>query len=248
MVAQSLSDLSDQLARSQVHALQEANQSLSHEPRVGGFVHELGDCGQDLQRIAGMVAADASALRLYVDWVESLDNTLTLTKMTAVATMKVGRRTFRTPGWIRNLKATEKPALSYPGDGASTQQRAEWLSVAARRAGLPPELPVMAALVESGLANLPEGDADSVGLFQMRIGIWNQGAYAGYPERPELQVKWFVDQALAVKKARIDAGDTQFGTDPLTWGAWIADIEVPAEQYRGRYQLRLEEARALLGR
>ena len=39
----------------------------------------------------------------------------------------------------------------------------------------------MAALVESGMRNLDHGDADSVGFFQMRVGIWNQGDYAGYP-------------------------------------------------------------------
>ena len=58
----------------------------------------------------------------------------------------------------------------------------------------------MASLVESGVKNLNFGDADSVGFFQMRVGIWNQGDYEGYPEKPELQAKWFIDQALAVKK------------------------------------------------
>ena len=72
----------------------------------------------------------------------------------------------------------------------------------AQKRGLPPQLPLMAALVESGLKNLNHGHADSVGFFQMRVGIWNQGAYAGYPEKPELQVKWFLDQAEAVKKQR----------------------------------------------
>ena len=37
------------------------------------------------------------------------------------------------------------------------------------------------------------------------------------------------------------------GFDPLPdeamWGNWIADVLRPAEQYRGRYQLRLAEAR-----
>ena len=37
----------------------------------------------------------------------------------------------------------------------------------------------MASLVESGLNNLNCGDADSVGFFQMRVGIWNQGAVRG---------------------------------------------------------------------
>ena len=35
--------------------------------------------------------------------------------------------------------------------------------------------------------------------------------------------------------------------DPRQYGEWIADIERPAAQYRGRYQIRLDEARALLG-
>ena len=139
-------------------------------------------------------------------------------------------------------------SLEYPGDGATKQQLAAWLAAHAQKAGLPPELPVMAALVESGVANLSGGHADSVGFFQMRVGIWNKGEYAGYPDNPELQVKWFIDHALAVKQSRLAAGDSAFGTDPSTWGNWIADVERPAEQFRGRYQQRLAEARALLGR
>ena len=102
----------------------------------------------------------------------------------------------------------------------------------------------MASLVESDMKNLNFGDADSVGFFQMRVGIWNQGAYAGYPDKPELQVKWFLDQAEAVKKQRLVAGKPI--DDPQQFGEWIADVERPAEQYRGRYQLRLAEARRLL--
>jgi hypothetical protein len=138
-------------------------------------------------------------------------------------------------------------ALAYPGDNATKQQLAAWLAAHAQKAGLPPELPVMAALVESGVANLGHGHADSVGFFQMRVGIWNKGEYAGYPDNPELQVKWFIDHALAVKQSKLAAGDSGFGTDPSTWGNWIADVERPAEQFRYRYQERLAEARALLG-
>jgi hypothetical protein len=78
----------------------------------------------------------------------------------------------------------------------------------------------------------------------MRVGIWNKGEYAGYPEKPELQAKWFIDQALAVKKQRLAAGKSV--TDPSQFGEWIADVERPAAQFRGRYQLRLGEARKLL--
>jgi NlpC/P60 family len=133
---------------------------------------------------------------------------------------------------------------SYPGDDASQAEIAAWMGAEAQRRGIPPELPVMAGLVESGLRNVNHGDADSVGFFQMRVGIWNQGDYAGYPDQAELQLKWFLDQAVAVKAQRVAGG--QPVDDPGSYGDWIADVERPAAQYRGRYQLRLEEARGLL--
>ena len=132
----------------------------------------------------------------------------------------------------------------YPGDNAPKEEVAAWLAKKAEEAGLPPQLPVMAALVESNLRNLNYGDADSVGFFQMRVGIWNRGEYAGFPEDPGLQAKWFIDQALAVKKQRLAEGLPV--DDPSHFGEWIADVERPAEQYRGRYQLRLAEANNLL--
>jgi hypothetical protein len=131
-----------------------------------------------------------------------------------------------------------------PGDTAAQPEVAAWMASEARKRGLPSELPVMASLVESGMRNLGDGDADSVGYFQMRVGIWNQGDYAGYPERPELQLKWFLDHAEAVKRQRMAAGKPV--DDPESYGEWIADIERPAAQYRGRYQLRLGDARDLL--
>ncbi len=117
----------------------------------------------------------------------------------------------------------------------------------AQRRDIPGELPVMAALVESGLHNLSPGSADSAGYFQMRVAIWNQGTYAGFPDHPDLQLRWFLDQATAVREQRRAAGDPSYGEDPSTWGEWIADVERPAQQYRGRYQLRLDEARSLIG-
>ena len=89
---------------------------------------------------------------------------------------------------------TRRRSSSPPGSAGEAEKR-----------GLPQQLPVMASLVESGVKNLNYGDADSVGFFQMRVGIWNQGEYAGFPEKPELQIKWFLDQAEAVKKQRIAA-------------------------------------------
>jgi hypothetical protein len=134
---------------------------------------------------------------------------------------------------------------AYPGDGASRVALARWMGAGAAAAGLPRELPVMGALVESGLANVRSGDSDSAGFFQIPVRIWNKGAYAGFPDKPELQLKWFVDQALAFGRRRAAAGiDTK---NDQTWGAWVADVERPAAQFRGRYQLRLTEARKLLG-
>ena len=143
--------------------------------------------------------------------------------------------------------ATCTTVPAYPGDGVKSGVAA-WMATGASARGLPPELPVMAALVESGLANLDSsvGGTDSRGYFGMRTSIWNTGAYAGYPEDPALQVKWFLDQAQSVRAARVAAGDADFGGSPSQWGEWIADVERPAEQYRGRYQLRLEEAQALI--
>jgi NlpC/P60 family len=137
-------------------------------------------------------------------------------------------------------------AGGYPGDNAKQAELANWMGSAAQRRGLPPELPVMAGLVESGLRNVPlgDGDADSAGFFQMRVSIWNQGEYKGYSERPERQLKWFLDHAIAVKQQRVAAG--QAVDDPGSYGEWIADVERPAAQFRYRYQLRLAEARGLL--
>ncbi len=127
----------------------------------------------------------------------------------------------------------------YPGDDASKAELAAWMGAEAQKRGLPPELPVMAALVESGLENLDYGHADSVGFFQMRVGIWNQGPYEGYPEDASKQLDWFLDTAETLKAQR--------GTDdPARFGEWIADVERPAEQYRYRYQLTLAAALSLL--
>ncbi len=132
----------------------------------------------------------------------------------------------------------------YPGEAATREAVAQWMAYGALAAGLPAELPVMAALVESNLQNLDGGDADTAGYFAIRKAIWDTGPYAGFPTNPPLQLKWFVDQATAVKQQRIAAGKP---LDQSAYGEWIADVERPAEQYRGRYQLRLGEARVLIG-
>jgi hypothetical protein len=131
-------------------------------------------------------------------------------------------------------------AKDYPGDHASKKKIAAWMGDWAQRSGLPRELPVMAALVESSLRNAPDGDRDSVGYFQMRTGIWLK-AYPGYPNHPERQLEWFITKALEVR-----GGRTSWNRDSSRWGEWIADVERPEARYRGRYQQRLPEARRLL--
>jgi hypothetical protein len=53
--------------------------------------------------------------------------------------------------------------------------------------------------------------------------------------------------ALSAPLASAGAPTSSGIDDPSSWGEWIADVERPAAQYRGRYQLRLPEARSLLG-
>ena len=136
---------------------------------------------------------------------------------------------------------TRRP--TYPGDDAPKEQIAAWMAAEAEKRGIPPQLPVMAALVESGLENVNFGDADSLGYFQMRTSIW-ESDYPGSPTDPDKQIDWFLDQAEAVKAQRDRRG--QPIDDPAQFGEWIADVERPAEQFRGRYQLRLDEANGLL--
>jgi hypothetical protein len=130
------------------------------------------------------------------------------------------------------------PSTPYPGDNASQTDIAVWMARGAAARGLPGELPVMGALVESNLRNLNAGDADAKGYFQMRESIWG-AAYPGFPDHPELQLDWFLDQAAAVR--------TPPYPDETKWGEWVADVERPAAELRGRYQLRLGDARALIG-
>jgi hypothetical protein len=55
--------------------------------------------------------------------------------------------------------------------------------------------------------------------------------------------------AAAVSATALAAGPAAAHTpvdNPSQYGEWTADVERPAEQYRGRYQLKLDEASKLL--
>jgi len=77
-----------------------------------------------------------------------------------------------------------------------------------------------AADTESGLRNLPGGDRDSAGLFQIRAGLHG----ADVATDPVKSTLWFLDALVRVPDWR---------TIPLTEVA--ADVERPALAYRGRY-------------
>jgi len=134
------------------------------------------------------------------------------------------------------------PAL-YPGDSAPKERIARWMARRAAERGLPHELPVMAALAESGLRNL-RGERYH-GFFGMHDSL-NSGEYRGFPRNPELQVKWFIDTATAVRQRRV----AQLEPDPAAaeqrYGSWIADVERPAPENRSGYQPHLDEAHRLV--
>ena len=123
------------------------------------------------------------------------------------ASWRDSRSALSTPGVAGAVQpAPCEPVGEYPGDAASKPGIARWMAGGAAAGGLPAELPVIAALVDSGLTNLQAEDSDAVGYFQMRLPIWNTGEYEGYPEDPDLQLKWFTDQAAAVRQTRLAAG------------------------------------------
>jgi hypothetical protein len=134
------------------------------------------------------------------------------------------------------------PAV-YPGDAAANERIARWMARAAADRGMPHELPVMAAIAESGLRNL-EGESYQ-GFFGMHESL-NAGDYRGFPRNPDLQVRWFLDTAGLVRQRRVAEGRADPAKDPASYGSWIADVERPAPENRSGYQPQLDEARALI--
>jgi hypothetical protein len=134
------------------------------------------------------------------------------------------------------------PAL-YPGDEAAKERIARWMARGAAERGLPGELPVMAAIAETGLRNLKGNTYE--GFFGMHESL-NSGAYRGFPRNPELQLRWFADTAALVRQRRVAVGRPDPAADETAYGTWIADVERPAREYRSRYQTHLDEARSLI--
>jgi hypothetical protein len=134
------------------------------------------------------------------------------------------------------------PAV-YPGDDAQKERLARWMARAAADRGMPHELPVMAAIAESGLQNL-RGESYQ-GFFGMHESL-NADEYRGFPRNPDLQVRWFLDTAALVRRRRVAEGRADPAKDPASFGSWIADVERPASENRSGYQPHLDEARSLI--
>jgi hypothetical protein len=134
------------------------------------------------------------------------------------------------------------PAV-YPGEGVSKERIARWMARGAADRGLPHELPVMAAIAESGLRNLK--GSSYAGFFGMSLSL-NRGEYRGFPRNPDLQLHWFLDTASLVRQRRVAEGRPDPAEDEAAYGIWIADVERPARDFRSLYQTHLDEARALI--
>jgi hypothetical protein len=136
------------------------------------------------------------------------------------------------------------PAV-YPGNHAKPEAIALWMARAAALRDVPEQLPVMAALAESGLRNLNARGNPFAGFFSMHRSL-NKDPYRGFPKHPELQVRWFLDTAVIVRQREIAEGDEDYAGDPTAFGIWIADVERPARENRDGYQPYLDDAGKLL--
>jgi hypothetical protein len=136
------------------------------------------------------------------------------------------------------------PAV-YPGKGAKQSAIALWMARAAALRQVPEQLPVMAALAESGLRNLNKRGNPFAGFFSMHRSL-NKARYRGFPRKPDLQLRWFLDTAVIVRQREVAEGDEEYAGDPTSYGLWIADVERPAPENRDGYQPYLDDAEGLL--
>jgi len=133
--------------------------------------------------------------------------------------------------------AIDPALLPYPGDGAPPEAVARWMGAAATARGLPPELPVMTSLAETGLRNLPYGDRDSLGFFQQRP---SQGW--GTPEQvmdPYHALGIFLDRAAAT-----DVGGRFSSLGPAGLGDWCQAVQISG--FPDHFEEQLARAQALL--
>ena len=87
------------------------------------------------------------------------------------------------------------------------------------------------------LRNLDYGDATRSASSRCASRSGTKASTPATAINPERQLDWFLDQAEAVRQQRVAARAAR--RRPAHYGEWIADVERPAAQYRGRYQLHL---------
>lgn len=114
------------------------------------------------------------------------------------------------------------------------------LAMYAKKHGIPAELPIMTALVESNFSNPSGGDRDSVGMFQQRAP-W--GPYSVRHD-PRKSVKLFINGGRGGQPGALDYKSRYIHRGPAGYGDWCQAVQVSA--FPDRYQQRLGEARRLL--
>ena len=69
----------------------------------------------------------------------------------------------------------------------------------------------------------------------MRVGIWDNGPYAGFPQHPDLQLQWFVDQTLLIEQQRLAQGTSldELLNDDRGYGEWAQIPRDLAMRMRG---------------
>jgi hypothetical protein len=92
------------------------------------------------------------------------------------------------------------------------------------------------AIVESGIHNLPYGDADSHGVFQQQY-TQGWGTFADTMNPPKA-TQMFLDAAVAVNRRY----------PYLSAGQLAAEVQRPLESLRGRYEEVEGQAQALIAR
>lgn len=110
----------------------------------------------------------------------------------------------------------------------------------AKRRGLPPELAIMTALVESNFKNVNFGDRDSLGMFQQR-DAWGPRSVRLNPIK---SARMFFEGGRQGQRGAEDFKSRFKGRGPSAYGEWCQAVQVSA--FPGRYQERLGEARRLL--
>lgn len=206
-----------------------------------------GDFGRFAFDVTGTDKRTQNIFKSSEDYYKSIYGTNVIANLTKAATS--GTTPAGTPGAF---------TANWPGDSAPDVDRANWLGAKGREAGLPDELLVMAALTEGSMRSgqsVRFSDADSVGLFQIRIGIhspseigdsaaqahwssWTNIQKAEYWEIADNSVKWFVKGALA-KKSNYPAP-----YDKHKLGQWCQAVEISA--FPDRYEANYDKARTLL--